>query len=225
MRDREGPLKNQALTDESKRKYAALLSNLFEIARKRWRLQINNPIRDIELPPPCKSRKRRLEGDEEVRLFEALKASRNRSMVPLVHLAIETAMRQGELLKLCWEDLRLAEDHGTAILLDTKNGEDRIAPLSATAVKVINGLPRPLKGGRIFPITKNSIRTAWNYACKRACIEDFRFHDLRHEALSRLAERGDFSVLELAAVSGHKTLQMLKRYTHLQAENLAKKLG
>jgi len=62
-------------------------------------------------------------------------------------------------------------------------------------------------------------------ACDRAKIVDFTFHDLRHEALSRLAERGDFNVLELAAVSGHKTLQMLERYTHLQAERLADKLA
>jgi integrase len=65
---------------------------------------------------------------------------------------------------------------------------------------------------------------AFMYACQRAKIKDFTFHDLRHEALSRLAERGDFSVLEMAAVSGHKTLQMLKRYTHLQAEKLSAKM-
>ena len=66
---------------------------------------------------------------------------------------------------------------------------------------------------------------AFGYACGRAKIKDFTFHDLRHEALSRLAERGDFSVLELAEVSGHKTLQMLKRYTHLRATRLAEKLA
>jgi len=66
---------------------------------------------------------------------------------------------------------------------------------------------------------------AFERACHRAQINDLTFHDLRHEALSRLAERGDFSVLELAAVSGHKSLQVLKRYTHLQAEKLARKLA
>jgi len=66
---------------------------------------------------------------------------------------------------------------------------------------------------------------AWGHAVKRAGIENLHFHDLLHEALSRLAERGDLSVLELAAVSGHKTMQMLKRYTHLLAEDLARKLG
>jgi integrase len=70
-----------------------------------------------------------------------------------------------------------------------------------------------------------TIYKAFEYACRRAGIDDYRWHDLRHEALSRLAERGDLSVLELAAVSGHKTLQMLKRYTRLRAEDLARKLG
>lgn len=224
VRDREGPLKGQPLTDESKRKYAALLSNLYEIARKRWRMQVNNPVRDIELPPPCKARKRRLEGNEEQRLMEALKASRNRLMPALIQLAIETCMRQGELLKLCWEDLRLAKGHGTAILHDTKNGEDRIAPLSARAVAILEGLPRPLKGGPVFPMTKNSVRTAWDYACRRAGIEGLRFHDLRHEATSRLFEMG-LDRVEAASITGHKTLQILKDYTHLRAEKLAKKMN
>lgn len=79
--------------------------------------------------------------------------------------------------------------------------------------------------GKVFPVERMTLYHAFGYALDRAKITNFTWHDLRHEALSRLAERGDFSVLELAAVSGHKTLQMLKRYTHLQAEKLAKKLG
>lgn len=223
-RDGNGPTKGQPLTGESKRKYASLISNLYEVARKRWRLAVSNPVRDIELPPPCKSRKRRLEADEEERLTNALRQSRNASMLPLVQLAIETAMRQGELLKLKWEDLRLANDHGTAQLRDTKNGEDRIVPLSSKAVAIINALPRPIEGGLLFKMTKNSVRTAWDYACKRAKIEDLRFHDLRHEATSRLFELG-LDKIEAASVTGHKTLQMLKDYTHLRAEKLAKKLN
>lgn len=223
-RDGNGPMKGQALTGETKRKYASLLSNLFDVARKRWRLAVTNPIRDIELPPPCKSRRRRLEGDEERRLIEALYTSRNRLMLPLVELAIETAMRQGELLKLQWEDLRLAKDHGTAQLLDTKNGEDRIVPLSRKAVAILSELPRPIEGGLVFKMTKNSVRTAWDFACKRAMIDDLRFHDLRHEATSRLFELG-LDKIEAASITGHKTLQMLKDYTHLRAEKLAKKLN
>jgi len=133
-------------------------------------------------------------------------------------------MRQGELLKLQWEDLRLAKDHGTAQLLDTKNGEDRIVPLSRKAVAILSELPRPIEGGVIFKMTKNSVRTAWDFACKRAKIDDLRFHDLRHEATSRLFELG-LDKIEAASITGHKTLQMLKDYTHLRAEKLAKKLN
>ena len=61
-------------------------------------------------------------------------------------------------------------------------------------------------------------------ARNRAGIDNYTFHDLRHEALSRLAERGDLIVLELASISGHRSLQMLQKYTHLQAAHLAKKL-
>lgn len=220
----KGAKNGQPLTGESKRKYASLISNLFEIARKRWRLAVANPVKDIELPPPCKSRKRRLEGDEGARLVEALKESRNNHMLPLVQLAVETAMRQGELLKMLWEDLRLEENHGTALLRNTKNGEDRVVPLSSRAITILSAMPRPIEGGQIFPMTKNSVRTSWNYACERAKIQNLRFHDLRHEATSRLFELG-LDRIEAASVTGHKTLQMLKDYTHLRAENLAKKMN
>ncbi|PKO89833.1 MAG: hypothetical protein CVU18_02755 [Betaproteobacteria bacterium HGW-Betaproteobacteria-12] len=185
---------------------------------------VANPVRDIAPPPPCKSRKRRLEEGEETRLIVALKASRNPAMLTLVQLAIETAMRQGELLKMRWEDLELHDDHGTAYLHDTKNGEDRVVPLPAKAISLIRQLPRPSDGGRVFPMTKYSIRTAWDYACKRAAISGLRFHDLRHEATSRLFELG-LDRVEAAAITGHKTLQMLKDYTHLRAAKLAKKIN
>ncbi|WP_374600759.1 tyrosine-type recombinase/integrase [Niveibacterium sp.] len=224
VRDKEGPLKGAALTDESKRKYASLLSCVYEVARKRWRLAVGNPVRDIELPRPCKPRTRRLDGDEEQRLITALRECRNTLMAPLAQLAIVTAMRQGELLKLDWVDVRLADDHGTALLHDTKNGEDRVVPLSAQAVAILRALPRPKRGGLVFPMTKNSVRTSWDFACRRAGIDGLRFHDLRHEATSRLFELG-LDRVEAAAVTGHKTLQMLKNYTHLRAEMLAKKLN
>jgi integrase len=89
---------------------------------------------------------------------------------------------------------------------------------------VLNELPVSIKG-KIIPVERMTIFHAFQAACKRANIENFTWHDLRHLALTRLAERGDMTVLELAAVSGHKTIQMLKRYTHLQAEKLAVKLA
>ena len=134
-------------------------------------------------------------------------------------------MRQGELLSLRWENIDL--ENRFALLPDPKkikNEEPRAVPLSTRAAAVLTGLP-PSTEGLVFKVERMTLYHAFMAACRRAGIADYTWHDLRHEALSRLAERGDFSVLELAAVSGHKTLQMLKKYTHLQAAKLAEKMG
>ncbi|MBL0075798.1 MAG: site-specific integrase [Rhodocyclaceae bacterium] len=151
--------------------------------------------------------------------------SRNPWLWSAVQLAVETAMRQGELLGLTWS--QVDRKRKLILLLDPekiKNEEPRAVPLSPAALELLDKLPRSTTG-KVLPVERLTLYHAFSYACDRAKIKNFTFHDLRHEALSRLAERGDFSVLELAAVSGHKTLQMLKRYTHLQAERLADKLA
>lgn len=224
QRHQDGPLQGKPLSNTSRRKYASLLSHLFTVARKRWRMKVTNPVDDIELPQQGKPRKRRLEDGEESRLLAELGKSRNPLMLPLVKLAIETAMRQGELLALEWKNIKIHGDHGTAALHDTKNGDSRIVPLNTFACEILSALPRPIRGGQVFPIGKNSVRTAWDMACQRAGIEDLRFHDLRHEATSRLFELG-LDRIEAASVTGHKTLQMLKDYTHLRAEKLAQKMN
>lgn len=105
----------------------------------------------------------------------------------------------------------------------SENGDSRTAPLSSRAISILEALPKSIDG-RVFPITPNAIKMSWGRACKSAEIEDFHFHDLRHEATSRLAEKLP-NLIELASVTGHKDLQMLKRYYHPRAEDLAKKLG
>lgn len=108
---------------------------------------------------------------------------------------------------------------------ETKNKDVfRAVPLSPAAVDVLKQLPRNI-AGRVFPIGSISIQHAFRSSVKQAGIENFRFHDLRHEATSRLFERGVFDSMEVATITGHKTLAMLKRYTHLKAEDLARKLG
>lgn len=131
-------------------------------------------------------------------------------------------MRQGELLSLDWKHIDFTRR--IAFLPFTKNGEARSVPLSPVALCVLTAMPTST-AGLVIPVSRMTLYKAFRRACQRAGISDLTFHDLRHEALSRLAERGDFSVLELAAVSGHKSLQVLKRYTHLQAEKLAMKLA
>lgn len=226
-REQEGPLQGKPSSDNTKRRHAALLSHLFTIARKRWRMAVENPVKEIELPPPGKPRKRRLEGDEEERLFASLAKSRKaRYAIPLAQIAVATGMRQGELLNLEWKDVKIAGDIGTITLHDgtTKNNEGRVVPLTAEACAVLNGMVRPIKGGRVFPLDENSLRTLWDFAKKRAKISGLRFHDLRHEATSRLFELG-LDRIEAASITGHKTLQVLKDYTHLRAEKLAEKLN
>lgn len=214
----------KAVGDSTVRKEIFMLSKVLGFAETERGITLprGNPTDKIRKPAEGGSRDRRLTTDEWKRLEVQLRKSRSPFLWPAVQLALETAMRQGELLALRWENID--RERGLAFLPETKNGEARAAPLSSRARDVLKALPRAISGA-VFPVERLTIYHAFVATCKRAEIENFTFHDLRHEALSRLAERGDFSVLELAEISGHKTLQMLKRYTHLNAERLAKKLG
>jgi integrase len=142
-------------------------------------------------------------------------------MKPLVELAVETAMRRGELLGLRWEHIDLG--NRVAHLPITKNGEGRYVPLSSRAVATLEGLPRSLSG-YVFPIKPQTVAAAFMKATDRAGLGDIRFHDLRHTATTALATKLP-NVIELAAVTGHTSLSMLKRYYHPKAAELAKKLG
>ena len=207
------------------RKEINLLSKLYDLAGKEWGVPIaTNPCAMVSRPAEPRGRDRRLENNEEARLIEACEESASApELVAIVQVALETGARLGELLKLRWQDVNLAKR--TAKLLDTKNGEDRIIPLSSKALGTLKSLPRHIHG-RVFWrwSASDSFNKTWTRACQRAGINDLRFHDLRHEAVSRLFEKG-LNPMEAASVSGHKTLAMLKRYTHLRAEDLAKKLG
>lgn len=199
-----------------------LLGHVFEVARKEWGIYMHNPVRDIRLPPSGRPRERRLLSGEDARLLEACGKARNPWLLPLVQLALETAMRQSELLRLRWEHIDL--NCRTAYLPDTKNGEARTVPLSTTAVAVLRSLPRALHGD-VFPgVTREAVKRSYTRSIRRAGTEDLRFHDLRHEATTRLFEKG-LNIMEVASITGHKDLRMLRRYTHLRAEELAVKLG
>jgi len=138
----------------------------------------------------------------------------------IVEFALETAMRQGEITSLRWENVDLSKR--VAYLPLTKNGDSRYVPLSTAAIKILNGLPRSIEG-RVFPVDRASISSRFTRLARKAKLMDLRFHDLRHTAITKMAGKLS-NVLELSAVTGHKTLGMLKRYTHLNPEDLAKKL-
>ena len=108
-------------------------------------------------------------------------------------------------------------------LHDSKNGDARDVPLSSVARRILATMPGE-RSGPVFPLSIEAVKQSFDRACHRAGLVDFHFHDLRHEATSRIARKLD-NVLELSAVTGHRTLAMLKRYYHPRASELASKLG
>jgi integrase len=201
----------------------SLLSSVINHARREWGVTAANPCQLVRKPATPVGRSRTLTKDEENRLLMALQPTgrRNPWMLPLVRLALETAMRRGELLALRWSSIDLL--HQTAFLPVTKSGRPRTVPLSLAAVAVLQALPRHTSG-IVFPITAQTMEAAFKRARHRAKIENIRFHDLRHTATTRMASKLP-NVIELAAVTGHQTIQMLRRYYHPDAQVLAQKLG
>ena len=198
-------------------------SSIITYARKEWGININNPVSLISKPKNPQGRSRILDATETNALFEALKPTGRRSiwMLPLVKLAYETAMRRSELLGLRWEHIDF--ERRTIFLQLTKNGTSRTVPLSTHAIQILTDMPRSLDG-RVFPVTHEVVSQAFNRARRQAKVQDVRFHDLRHMAITRLAEKLP-NLIELSAVSGHKSLAMLKRYYHPKPSELARKLG
>ncbi len=208
-------------SDNNKRKYASLISHLYRIAVKRWGLAVENPVSGkIEMPSNGKPRDRRLIGNESKLLMKHLTGEAK----SVFEFAIETAMRRGEILSLEWRNINLNPKVRKAILKDTKNGETRVVPLSSTAIRVLQEQTRGIGTSKVFKITPTRLRKDWEAARIAADIPDIRFHDMRHEAASRLFEKG-LNVMEAASVTGHKTLSMLGRYVHLNPTDIAKKLG
>ena len=201
------------------RRELAFLSHCFEIGRKEWGISVPNPVKEIRLPNPSRARDRRLAADEQRALDDALLKGRTWYLKPLVTLAVETAMRRGELLSLEWQNVCL--ERRTAKLTMTKNGDTRDVPLSAEALAILQDLP--IKGRLVFPIKPAAVHQAWDRMTKKASLANFRFHDLRHEAISRFFERG-LTVAEVAFISGHKDVRMLFRYTHMKAGHVLSRL-
>jgi integrase len=201
----------------------AYVSSIINHARREWGINITNPVMMIKKPVGPQGRSRILDDMEITRLLNALKPTGRKSiwMQPLVQIALETAMRRGELLGLRWEHIDM--QRRTAYLELTKNGESRTVPLSTKAIEVLQSMPRSIDG-RVFPINHAAVSANFDRARKRAEIEEIRFHDLRRTAITMLAHKLP-NLVELSAVSGHKSLAMLKRYYHPNAEQLAEKIG
>jgi integrase len=220
-----------------------VLSTVLNHARREWGIHVENPIPHVKRPEKARARNRRFSAEEEGYLLAALtggerlgngtfsKGARNPWLLPLVQLAMETAMRRGELLSLEWENVDLTRQ--TAHLPDTKNGDARTVPLSTKAVAILAALLSPevaedevgdtevTRTGRVFATTALALRKGFTRAIERA-QEQYRA-DCKVAKRKPLAKLSN--VLELSAVTGHRDLRMLKRYYHPRAEDLAKKLG
>jgi integrase len=199
----------------------ATLSKVFELASKDWGMEsLSNPVKKIHKPKIPSGRTRRLEGEEEKKLLEVCPLPFRH----VVRFALETAMRREEIATLTWNNVNIEKRY--AFLPKTKNDEARTVPLSPVAIEILKEIrPQGDTANSIFGMGTQAITQAMDKARKRAKIEDLRFHDLRHEAISRLFENTDLDVMEIRMISGHKTLQMLARYTHLRTARLADRLA
>ncbi|HTW73836.1 MAG TPA: site-specific integrase [Steroidobacteraceae bacterium] len=208
-------------------RYLAALSHVLSFAVKERRLLDRNPVADIAKKKEARGRTRFLSDDERTALLDACAKSEWQPLQTLVLMALATGARRGELLTLRWADVELKT--GRALVRETKNGEQRTLPLAGRALESLRELR--LRGGAhsayVFPAPNGRDEPAehidayWYAALEAAGISDFHFHDLRHTTASMLAAQGA-SLLEIADVLGHKTLAMVKRYSHLVVDHKAR---
>jgi len=228
--------RNKLLSEKSLRKdgkrsnstvnrYCAALSHCFTIAVKEWEWLQENPMSKMKKLKEPRGRVRFLSDEERERLLTVCKESQSPFLYVLVVLAISTGARKMELCSLNWEDVDLKR--GMIILHDTKNGERRALPLVGIAKDLMKEhfKNRNENTNRVFPaknlIDPIDIRAPFETALIKAEIKDFRWHDLRHSCASYLAMNGA-TLAEIAGVLGHKTLSMVKRYSHISEAHTAK---
>jgi integrase len=206
-----------------------IFSQALTTASKDWGIALpQNPVGMISLPKADKARTRRLEIGEEQKLLD----TNNQKLRRIIVLALETGMRRGEILNI----KRSHIDFTKSVLLipSTKTDTPRTIPLSTAAVTVLRAQLRasqsgyegviPLHEPTVFDYQPRGLSGEFLKLCRRKEIENLHFHDLRHEATSRLFEKG-LNPVEVATITGHKDTRMLMRYKHLRAEDLVGRLG
>lgn len=196
------------------------ISVVFRMVQDEWGVDIDNPTRGVKRPKPNPPRVARLSDEAVTLLLKECDKASSPLVTPIVKFALETGMRRGEILAIKWEDIDW--ENKKLYLNETKNGESRCIPASNRAIAILKSMPNA-SSVRIFPIDAEALRKCYERAVRRAArhwadsrhnpFENLTFHDLRHQALSQLSDLG-LNVIELAEISGHKTLGMLKRYTH-----------
>jgi integrase len=208
------------VSGDAVRRELGIIRHCLEVARNEWDAPLRaNAVKLIALPPPGVARERRLQEGEAERLFQAI-PERNTYLRPLLILALESAMRRGEILALQWADIDL-----TSRLLrirHSKTGKPRTIALSPAALDALASCSNTTS--KVFPVSPNAVRLAWERLCEKAGVVGLRFHDLRHEAISRMTELG-LTQAEVALQSGHRDPRVLARYQHLNPQLLSSKLS
>lgn len=217
IRDKETPR-----SPVTAKRYLAALSHAFTIAMKDWQWIEENPSARVTMPKESRGRVRFLSDEERGELLSACSKSPNAVLYPIVLMAISTGARKGEILALKWKDVDLSR--GAVTFQDTKNSDRRTVPLLGAALEAVRGIPRRINTELVFADDDGTspvrIRRHWESALVAAKISGFRFHDLRHTCASYLAMSGA-STSEIAAVLGHRTLAMVKRYSHIGEQHTA----
>ena len=209
-------------------RYMVALSHAFTIAINEWGWLEDSPMRKVKKPKEPRGRVRFLDDDERTRLLQACKESSNEWLYMCVILALSSGMRRGELMGLKWPDVNLKD--GYLILHKTKNQERRKVPLSGHALGLLkrHAKVRRLDTDLLFPGQNSDVpidlTKPWVKALERSQITDFRWHDLRHSTASYLAMNGA-SLAEISEILGYKTLQMVKRYSHLSDSHVSNVLS
>ena len=206
-----------------------IIRRVLTLASKDWGIALpQNPVKMITLPKADKARTRRLEAGEEEKLHQ----STNQKLRRIIILALETAMRRGEILNIKKSHINYSKS--VLLIPSTKADVPRTIPLSSQALTALRGQLRasqktsggaiPLVESTLFDYKPRGLSGEFLKLCRRKGIDNLHFHDLRHEATSRLFEKG-LNPVEVATITGHKDTKMLMRYTHLRAEDLVEKLG
>jgi len=218
----------KTIQPNSLRREFGLLSAAINTAVIDWGISIpSNPVQFVRIPKFDDRRDRRLEDGEEERLLDTAPSQYQRYII----LALETAMRRSELLRM--RKSHIDFDKRTLLIPVTKNGKSRTIPLSTRAIKAIRDQlqifsdPNVISIERdplIFTFSLRMFRRAFDRLREKLNMKDWKPHDMRHEATSRLFEKG-FSIVEVASITGHEDLKMLKRYTHIKPETLVARLG
>jgi integrase len=222
----------ERVTSKSLQRMLSPISHMFRVARDEWQIPLrDSPLARLKLKVTDNKRTRRLRAGELDRLLAcaADKTGRNPYTILVVQFALATAMRRGEILALRWGQVDIPRQSAT--VLESKNGLSRVVLMTTSALFVLEQAKSLARDDDeattkdlVFQMTTNGFMLSWQRLVKAAKITDLHFHDLRHEAISRLFEAG-LTVPEVASISGHRTMSMLMRYAHANNSSVRAKLG